>query len=511
MPTEIPSSDGTNQRPTNPKRRATAKPRAGIQRKTEAEREEYARKEAERVKEREAKDATSSTKPPAGRGRGVGRGGRGGAIVSKNDRTTASVSSGIFGAGPAQRVQHSKALDLGTSEALDDKEKKNTEATSQAAPTTVVDAEVSETRKSGTGRGRAVKTQEAIDEPIQMEDDVDEQPRRDIERIWISSEDDEEEDDIISHKKGKQRRISKGSKLFSGLRPVRAARDFIPARDANTVNAAAKQAAVEDNNAIEIDSDEMQVEEAGSGVRKDLPSRLESNKRSTKKLDSKTKDHRALNETVEERAERLRLQDDINNLKEAFSNKSDTNEDTNARDEAVSGRHEHEKMFLFQLPPLVPHLLNLSTSNSQNEEMVDTDQVQVKIEDANAAAAAATAVASTAEVAPKEAEQGKTISKSVPAIYTADAEFQQRLPEGFVGKLRIHQSGKVTLDWGGTDMEVRYGTEVDFLQDVICVEEPASERIELDGNSMPELGKSYAIGQIDRKMVLVPDWSRLYA
>lgn len=505
MPTENPSLEGTNRKPTTPRRRATAKPRAGIQRKSEAEREEYARREAERVKEREVKDAVSTTKSSTTRGRGAGRGGRGGTAVNKNDRTTGSVSSGIFGAGPAQRVQQRKSLDLGTSEALDGEEKKATEIQSQAAPTTVIDVEVTETRKTGAGRGRAAKAQESTDELIQMEDDVDEQPKRDIESIWISSEDEEEQDEIVRHQKGKQRGATKTPKLFSGLRPVRAARNFVPAKDADVGNTTNKQVAMEDNNTIEIDSDEMQVEDTGANMRKDVLPRSESNKRTTKKVDSKTKESRTFNETVEERSERLRLQDDINNLKKAFLPKLDLDETGNDSEETVFGKHENDRLFLFQLPPLVPQLLDLATNNTQNEEVADPDQVQIKIEDANAAAAAADAAA------PRDGDQGKTISKSMPVVYTADADFQQRLPEGFVGKLRIHRSGKVSLDWGGTDMEVRYGTEVDFLQDVICVEEAAGSGSEPDVNGMPELGKSYAIGQINRKMVLVPDWSRLYA
>ena len=61
-------------------------------------------------------------------------------------------------------------------------------------------------------------------------------------------------------------------------------------------------------------------------------------------------------------------------------------------------------------------------------------------------------------------------------------------------------------------MEVRYGTEVDFLQDVVCVEdENSAMKEEIDKSMLGGTSKAYAMGQVNRKMVLVPDWSRLYA
>ena len=98
-----------------------------------------------------------------------------------------------------------------------------------------------------------------------------------------------------------------------------------------------------------------------------------------------------------------------------------------------------------------------------------------------------------------------------------------RLPAGVVGKLKVHKSGKVTLDWGGTDMEVKLGTEVNFLQDVVLVQPPTADthqngeglgnEVEDAGDGIKKedvKGRAYALGHVRKKMVLIPDWAKLY-
>ena len=60
--------------------------------------------------------------------------------------------------------------------------------------------------------------------------------------------------------------------------------------------------------------------------------------------------------------------------------------------------------------------------------------------------------------------------------------------------------------------EVRYGTEVDFLQDVLRVEGPAAQ-VEEDENATTteREGQAYSLGQVKKKMVLIPDWAKLYS
>lgn len=492
-----------------PKPRAAPKPRA-VTRKSKAEREEYARKEAERAAERAKQEAAAVPRTPAARGgRGGARGGK--AVVNKTERASSSVAGGVFGAGSGARLERSKAaVDLGVSEALDGGEAQGRQIIQDAGTATatgpVIDVEGSGTKKSGAGgRGRGTKAA-AQEELIHMEEDErEDQPRRDIERIWISSD---EEDDVIVSGKGKQRRVSRTPKPFAGLRPVRAARTAVEEQEDGTEKKNIKPNATTEENAI-IDvgsSDDMQVDDAplpdtsaaagAVSIKQRAPSSPELTKKTLKKpSDSRTKpDPRILTETVEEKAERLRLNEDIESLREAFLHKSDTDDTVDSKEEeAVFGRtdHERDRMFLFQLPPLVPQLYDPVTRQAQASNTTGVDGVQVKAEDAEAVQKAA--------------------DSNTPTMLTADAPATQRLPAGLVGKLKIHKSGKVTLDWGGTDMEVRYGSEVDFLQDVVCVEPPNQPEADGDDPTTRPEGKAYAMGQVKRKMVLVPDWGKLYA
>jgi DNA-directed RNA polymerase III subunit RPC4 len=68
------------------------------------------------------------------------------------------------------------------------------------------------------------------------------------------------------------------------------------------------------------------------------------------------------------------------------------------------------------------------------------------------------------------------------------------LPEGLIGKLRLHKSGKLTMVVGNVVMEVSQGTECNFLQDVVIMDEQEK--------------KAYLVGQISKKMVLSPELTR---
>lgn len=505
MSGEAPTSDGTTRQTATPKPRGTAKPRAGYQRKTKTEREEYARREAERAKEREAQEAAPVAKPSAGRGRGGARGGRAGAVVNKSERTTSSVVGGVFGAGSGARPERSRAhVDLGVSEALEGGEAINAKQVSASQAGVVHDVvEGSGTGRSGvsgTGRVRASKASHPEDEITRVEDDVEDQPRRDIERIWISSEEDE---DVVLKRKGKQRRLSsKTSRPFTGLRPVRAARALPEEQEDTKTNIGVEKDMTDGDQIVDVESDEVQTEDVPETVKRNPPPSPELSKKIPRKTDHKIRETRNLAETVEEKAERLRLQDDMQGLRDAFLHKSDTDDTVDSKEEeAVFGRTDHDRMFLFQLPPLVPQLYDPETRDLQNGNHMDVNPVQVKAEDAGTAQAA--------DAAQKDNEAMKAAPKPPATIYTADSTLEERFPQGLVGTLRIHKSGKVSLDWGGTNMEVRYGTEVDFLQDVVCIEDNAGSNEE-DEALIEGRGNAYAMGQINQKMVLVPDWGRLY-
>jgi DNA-directed RNA polymerase III subunit RPC4 len=74
---------------------------------------------------------------------------------------------------------------------------------------------------------------------------------------------------------------------------------------------------------------------------------------------------------------------------------------------------------------------------------------------------------------------------------------------GRVGKMRIHKSGRATLDWGGTPMEIGMGTEASFLQDVIIANFNRNEEGKVEN------GTAMGMGQVKGKFIVTPDWNEI--
>jgi DNA-directed RNA polymerase III subunit RPC4 len=132
-----------------------------------------------------------------------------------------------------------------------------------------------------------------------------------------------------------------------------------------------------------------------------------------------------------------------------------------------------DRVYLFQFPPVLPALVPPSIKKEAQEEtliIATTDQTPIKVEDDDA------------KVPP-------------PAAMTA----------GRVGKMRVHASGKVTLNWGGTSFEIKKGMSTHFLQDTVVTRiRPENERV------MPgDEGDALAFGQVRGKFVVTPDWSAM--
>eukprot|EP00927_Polykrikos_kofoidii_P012316 TRINITY_DN15307_c0_g3_i1.p1 TRINITY_DN15307_c0_g3~~TRINITY_DN15307_c0_g3_i1.p1 ORF type:complete len:455 (-),score=74.39 TRINITY_DN15307_c0_g3_i1:185-1549(-) len=72
-----------------------------------------------------------------------------------------------------------------------------------------------------------------------------------------------------------------------------------------------------------------------------------------------------------------------------------------------------------------------------------------------------------------------------------------RFPDGLLGKLRIHKSGKVRMEIGGLDFCVDAGCETFFSQDLACV--------------CPLAGEMINLGQIRRRAVVTPDLPSTFA
>ncbi|KAL0868218.1 hypothetical protein ABMA27_007753 [Loxostege sticticalis] len=75
------------------------------------------------------------------------------------------------------------------------------------------------------------------------------------------------------------------------------------------------------------------------------------------------------------------------------------------------------------------------------------------------------------------------------------------LEEGRIGKLRIHQSGRVTLALGDTIFEVCSGTKASFHQEVVSL---ATDDASRSANLV-------ALGPVQHKLNVAPDWETMFA
>lgn len=95
-------------------------------------------------------------------------------------------------------------------------------------------------------------------------------------------------------------------------------------------------------------------------------------------------------------------------------------------------------------------------------------------------------------VLPEMVDPAEEVPRSNDDIASAGAGASiTRLPDGLLGKLRIHKSGKVRMEMGGLPFRVDQGFEPFFSQRLACICPLASEAIDL--------------GPIHKRSVLTPD------
>ncbi|TKA66636.1 hypothetical protein B0A55_10861 [Friedmanniomyces simplex] len=194
--------------------------------------------------------------------------------------------------------------------------------------------------------------------------------------------------------------------------------------------------------------------------------------------------------------------------------RQDRDGDANMEEESVNAKRE-AKTYLFQFPPVLPDLTPIIVKPDPDAPPAPTDGGDaMDLDDIGPANTVA-----------------NPITVSDPPAGTGNTPRTPKLPSGAVGKLRIHKSGKATLDWGGTKMSLGMGTEASFLQDVVIMslpEKKAAVRREsgddgggggggagIGGSSSgggeedAAPGWAMGMGQVKGKFVVVPDWEDL--
>jgi DNA-directed RNA polymerase III subunit RPC4 len=196
-------------------------------------------------------------------------------------------------------------------------------------------------------------------------------------------------------------------------------------------------------------------------------------------------------QTDEDRAEWARFQSNLSHIRAELgpdvNGEVDASGDVNMADAGNVKKPtvRDNNVYLFQIPPLMPELQSTAIKKEPSE-------------------------ASDPLSAPPPAAAGKPgvkVKVEEGAAFTdaAKAPEAPRFASGCVGKLRVRQSGRTTLDWGGTSYELTPGNKASFLQEVVSIPVvPEAQRV------VPEdAGEAVSFGRVKGKFVVVPDWGQM--
>lgn len=225
-------------------------------------------------------------------------------------------------------------------------------------------------------------------------------------------------------------------------------------------------------------------------------------------------------QTEEDRQEWARYEEDLRILGEELGSvkaEAPPTQTLNVGGDLQDGKEIKDKreglVYLFQLPPIMPRILTLAEKEillkPKQEEKADELQRQDKKPDDSKLSASDAKLKSE----PEEPTLGDT--KRDNAFMAQD----HNRPVGRVGKLRVHDSGRVTAIWGGACLEVGRGGEGGLLQEVVMTDyertlvkvEEGREKEKERWEERISLGeKGWAVGQLGGGFVMVPDWGRMF-
>ncbi|MCJ1431275.1 hypothetical protein MMC27_000626 [Xylographa pallens] len=222
-------------------------------------------------------------------------------------------------------------------------------------------------------------------------------------------------------------------------------------------------------------------------------------------------------QTEEDRQEWERYEDNITALGEELGD-SDTVtapalEPTNLDEDVnmdMGGEEKNDRrrglVYLFQLPPIVPYLVD-AAKPAEDDEMLGRE--------------GALAVAS------KDTQKsGAAVKKSGPVIKIEDGSHKQGDEKvanalmaediddfvGSVGKLTMYESGYTGISWGGIVHDLNLGSEGELLQELVISD---VSRIKREPGSMDEddgkvVRTGTAMGQMTGGFVVTPSWTSLF-
>lgn len=173
-----------------------------------------------------------------------------------------------------------------------------------------------------------------------------------------------------------------------------------------------------------------------------------------------------------------------------------------------------DRVYLFQFPPVLPDLF--ATSAVKREPPSSPDLARKDKANPTAEPIALEDIPPAPLPTDNTKETPLKVEEGAAAVQPNYSNANHVQPSGRVGKLRVHASGRTTLDWGGTSLQIGMGTDVQFLQDVIVTrmfeqeqKEDAEKEKEKSDVSKEPGGEVLGLGQVRGKFVVTPDWEEI--
>ncbi|CCJ29722.1 unnamed protein product [Pneumocystis jirovecii] len=185
------------------------------------------------------------------------------------------------------------------------------------------------------------------------------------------------------------------------------------------------------------------------------------------------------NNVLPENQEKKQILDDFNLLKHQFL------------DELTNDTKNSNELLFFQFPPILPILFKSDdmkieeTDVKIEEPEIKIEETEVKIEDFEIKdinmVSKQNNIYQTSLNHNIKSKNESTELLSLPCSDQPNTLTQWSLPNGCIGQLKIHQSGKTTIVWGGIEMNVSIGSECKFLQDIVAIDYKINQKAWLMG------------------------------
>lgn len=178
---------------------------------------------------------------------------------------------------------------------------------------------------------------------------------------------------------------------------------------------------------------------------------------------------------------------------EPTTENQDVNEEEEGDEDQTTNQALLGQLFLMQFPPMTPNLTIPDASTSQPSTDAAENQVARQTEP---------------QVKPDADEVQVVDETATETAKVITAATDWALPAGRVGKLNVHKSGRVTLDWGGISFDLDRATTVDFVQEALIVSSPPEEE---DGAPPKDDSENrvWSMGELCGKFTVMPNWDEM--